>query len=70
MHEVIFMILGPINQVATSCSSIPNPKKVLEYERPKKKRGNQRDISQWSRHWGQEKLNFCYYLIILEFDYY
>ena len=28
MHEVIFMVPGPINQVATPCSFAFNPKKV------------------------------------------
>jgi hypothetical protein len=27
VHEVIFMVLGPINQVATPCSFVPNPKR-------------------------------------------
>ena len=30
------MVLGPINQAATHYSSVPNPKKVWEYERPLK----------------------------------
>ena len=28
------MVFGPINQVATPYSSIPNPKTVWEYKRP------------------------------------
>ena len=41
------MVLGPINQVSTPCSSVPNPKMVWEYERPplKKKRWPTRHLT-------------------------
>ena len=47
VHEVILLVLGPINQVATPCSSISNPKKGLRIRTtPLKRRGDQRGISQ------------------------
>ena len=34
VHEVIFMVSGPINQVMTPCSFAFNPKNVQLHERP------------------------------------
>ncbi len=43
MHEIIFIVPGPINQVVSPCSSAHNPKRFESTKDPK--RGDQRGIS-------------------------